>query len=87
MVQQTDRTIYQPRHPSAKDSRKGTKRSANGAELHHQYSRDEIAPEAQAAFHHAKTDALDRHYSLAAPLPPMHRVNARDRAVEPDRDS
>lgn len=86
-VRQTDRTIYQARHPNARDSRRDIKPSENEAALRRQYSRDATAPAAQVALHHAKTDALDRHYSHAALPPPMHRVNARDQVAERDRGS
>lgn len=86
-LRQTDRIMYQAQHPSAKDSRRDIKPSGNGAELRRQYSRDATALAAQAALHHAKTDALDRHYSHVALPPPMHRVNGRDRAAEHDRAS
>jgi hypothetical protein len=82
-----DRINYQAQHPSARDSKRDTKPSENEAELRRQCSRDATAPAAPAALHHAKTDALDRHYNHAALLPPMHRVHARDRVAERDRVS
>lgn len=86
-VRQTEGAIYRAPHPSAEDSRRDTKPSGNEAELRRQYFHDATAPAALAALHHAKTDALDRHYSHAALPPPMHRVNARDQVVERDRGS
>lgn len=86
-VRQTDRAIYQAPQPSAEDSRRDTKPSGNEAELRRQYSHDATAPAALAVLHHAKTDALDRHYSHAALPPPMHHVNARDQVAEHDRGS
>lgn len=86
-VRQTDRVIYQAPHPSAEDSKRDTRPFGNEAELRHQYFHDATAPAALAALHHAKTDALDRHYSHAALPPPMHHVNARDQVAERDRVS
>lgn len=86
-VRQTGRVIYQAPQPSAKDSRRDTKPFGNEAELRRQYSHDATAPAALAALHHAKTDALDRHYSHAALPPPTHHVNARDQVAERDRGS
>lgn len=86
-VRQMDRAIYQAPHPSAEDSKRDTKPSGNEAELHRQYFHDATAPAALAALHHAKTDALDRHYNHAALPPPMHHVNARDQVAERARAS
>jgi hypothetical protein len=86
-VRQMDRTNYQAQHPSARGSKRDTKPSENEAELRHQCFHDATAPAVPAALHHAKTDALDRHYNHAVLLPPMHRVNARDRVAEHDRVS
>lgn len=86
-VRQTGQAIYRAPHPSAEDSRRDTKPSGNEAELRLRYFHDGTAPAALVALHHAKTDALDHHYSPVAPPPPMHRVNARDQVVERDRGS